>query len=293
MAPNDAFVFWTSWIVNNALSVLTALIVFVIGVWLSRFLARQAATYLPRASRMDRTLAPLLSQVIHYGILVITFIVVLSQFGVQTASILAVLGAAGIAVALALQGTLSNLAAGIMLIVLRPFNIGEGIDIEAGYGGEVIEIGLFGVTLKTYDGVYIFVPNSKIWGGRITNWNRFPRRMVEHKFAIEPGADVGKVREALIKVALADRRVLAEPKPTLHVDTLVPGAVNVVWRMWTSNPDFWGTKIDVIEQAKATLDGLDFALDRDIVDVQMTDDGHRHRTPAPTGGTDAKPEPAK
>jgi small conductance mechanosensitive channel len=132
MAPNDAFVFWTSWIVDNALSVLTALIVLIIGIWLSRFLSRQAATYLPRASRMDRTLAPLLSQLIHYGVLIITFIVVLSQFGVQTASILAVLGAAGIAVALALQGTLSNLAAGIMLIVLRPFNIGDGIDIEAG-----------------------------------------------------------------------------------------------------------------------------------------------------------------
>ncbi len=222
--------------------------------------------------RIDKTLAPLISEAVRYSILVVTGVVVLGQFGVQTASILTVLGAAGIALALALQGTLSNLAAGIMLIVLRPLNVGESIDIEAGYGGEVMEIGLFGATLKTYDGVYIFVPNSKIWGGRITNWNRLPRRMVEHKLTLEPDADIAEVRGALVKLALADRRVLSEPKPTLHVDTIASGAVNVVWRMWTSNPDWWSTRIDMIEQAKPVLDALETALHKDIKAIHVIDD---------------------
>jgi small conductance mechanosensitive channel len=279
--PAQFFTGSGAWILANAINLLVALVVLVAGWWLANTLARQATTLLPRTRRVDRTLTPLVAQIVRYGILLVTLIVVLAQFGVQTASILAVLGAAGLAVALALQGTLSNLAAGIVLVMLRPFSVGESIDLEAGYGGEVIEVGLFATQIKTYDGVYMFVPNSKIWGGRITNWSREPRRMVEHKFAIEPTADIAKVREAMIDVALKDGRVLRDPAPTLHVDAIVPGAVNVVWRSWTANANWWAVRIELIEKAKVALDGLDYAADRDIVDVRITNDGYARREPPP------------
>src|SRR5690606_10626685 len=143
---------------------------------------------LPGGRQVDKTLAPVLSQLVRYGILIVTVIVVLGQFGVETASILAVVGAAGIAIALALQGTLSNIAAGVMLIWLRPFHTGEYIDAE-GIAGTVVEIGLFGTRLRTYDGIYLFVPNSQLWDSRITNFSRESTRMVEIKVGISYDAD--------------------------------------------------------------------------------------------------------
>src|SRR5690606_3730986 len=144
--------------------------ILMVGWFLSGFLSRGAGNLLPRTGRFDNTITPLVSQIVRYGVLVITFVIVLSQFGVRTASILAVLGAAGLAIALALQGTLSNIAAGVMLIWLRPFSVGEYVDAE-GTAGTVVEIGLFGTRLRTYDGIYVFVPNSRLWDAKITNFS--------------------------------------------------------------------------------------------------------------------------
>jgi small conductance mechanosensitive channel len=247
------------WLLANALNVAVALLVAVAGWHLSRFLSSHARNLLPRTRRIDATIAPLLAWVVRYGILVITTIIVLGQFGVQTASILAVLGAAGLAVALALQGTLSNLAAGVMLVWLRPFNVGEAVDCD-GISGTVVEIGLFGTRLRTYDGLFVFAPNSRLWAARIINYSRERTRMVETKVGIAYGADIAAARAALLEVA-RDERVLSDPEPTVFVDSLGDTAVVLCLRVWAKGGDWWAVTIDFRERIKTAFDaaGIEIA----------------------------------
>lgn len=245
--------FSTVWIADNVTRVLTALLILFVGFWLARLLSRQVRSLLPRTRRVDTTLAPLLSQILRYGIMIITVVIALSQFGIQTTSILAVLGAAGLAIALALQGTLSNIASGVMLIWLRPFSVGDAIDAE-GITGNVLEVGLFATELRTYDGVFIFVPNSRLWNAKIMNYSREANRMVEVKIGIGYEADMGRARDVLLDIARKDERVLIDPKPTVHVGVLGTISVEAVLRAWTKNSDWWGAKIDLTERGKAALE---------------------------------------
>lgn len=247
------------WIADNVTRVLTAFLILFVGFWLARVISRQIRSLLPHTRRIDNTLAPLLSQVVRYGIIIITVVVALSQFGIQTTSILAVLGAAGLAIALALQGTLSNIASGVMLIWLRPFSVGDAIDAE-GITGSVTEIGLFATELRTYDGIFIFVPNSRLWNAKIMNYSREANRMVEIKIGIGYEADMGKARDVLLDVARKDARVLVNPAPTVHVGTLGTLSVEAVLRAWTRNTDWWSAKIDLTEKGKAALEAAEIRI---------------------------------
>lgn len=260
----------TVWIADNVTRVLTACVILFVGFWLSRVIARQARQLLPHTRRVDNTLAPLLSQVARYGIIIITVVIALSQFGIQTTSILAVLGAAGLAIALALQGTLSNIASGVMLIWLRPFSVGDAIDAE-GISGSVSEIGLFATELRTYDGIFIFVPNSRLWNAKIMNYSREPNRMVEIKIGIGYEADMAKARDVLLNVARKDPRVLVDPVPTVHVGTLGAISVEAVLRAWTRNSDWWSTKIELTERGKAALEGAGIRIPYSQVDLAALD----------------------
>jgi small conductance mechanosensitive channel len=219
---------------------------------------------------LTAALAPLVTQVLRYGIIIITVVIALSQFGIQTTSILAVLGAAGLAIALALQGTLSNIASGVMLIWLRPFNVGDAIDAE-GISGSVLEVGLFATELRTYDGVFIFVPNSRLWNAKIMNYSRETNRMVEIKIGIGYEADMGTARDVLLAVAKKDARVLIDPTPTVHVGTLGAISVEAVLRAWTKNGDWWGTKISLTEQGKAALEAAGIRIPYSQVDLAALD----------------------
>ncbi len=271
------------WLAANALNVLVALVVGVVGWYLSRFLSRHARNLLPKTQRIDATLAPLLAYVVRYGILVITAIVVLGQFGVQTASMLAVLGAAGLAIALALQGTLSNLAAGIMLVWLRPFNVGEYVDAE-GVAGTIVEIGLFATRLRTYDGIYVFAPNSKIWEAKIVNYTREKTRMVETKVGIAYNADIARARAALLEVA-TDHRVLHEPKPFVFVDSLGDSAVVMCLRAWVKGSEWWQSSVDFREQAKLRLDAAGVEIPYNKLDLYIKE-GPPQAQPNPGGASD-------
>lgn len=257
----------TVWIIDNALNVLTALAILVAGFFLAGFISRHAVDFLPRTRAIDNTIAPLLTQVARYGILIVTFIVVLSQFGVDTTSILAVVGAAGLAIALAMQGTLSNMAAGIMMIWLRPFNVGEYIDAE-GTTGTVIEIGLFGTRLRTYDGIFVFAPNSIIWNARVVNYTREKTRMVETKIGIAYTADIGKARDALLGVA-TDKRVLSEPAPFVFVDSLGDSAVVLCLRSWVKGTEWWQSNVDFREAAKLRLDAAGIEIPYNQLDLYI------------------------
>lgn len=257
----------TVWIIDNAVNVGIALLVLVAGVMLSRFVAAHAADFLPRTRAIDTTIAPLLGQIARYAILVVTIVIVLSQFGVDTTSMLAVLGAAGLAIALALQGTLANLAAGVMMIWLRPFNVGEYIDAE-GVAGTVVEIGLFGTRLRTYDGIFVFAPNSKIWASKVTNYTREKTRMVETKIGISYTANIAEAREALLAVA-TDERVLSDPAPFVFVDSLGDSAVVLCLRAWVRGSEWWQASVDFREAAKLRLEEADVEIPFNQLDLYV------------------------
>lgn len=258
----------TVWIVDNALNVLTALIVLTVGWFLAGFVSRHVRQLLPRTRRIDETIAPILSQIVRYAIMVITVVIVLGQFGVQTASILAVLGAVGLAIALALQGTLSNIAAGVMIIWLRPFSAGEYIDGE-GIAGTVVEIGLFGTRLRTYDGIFVFVPNSRLWNAKIVNYTREPNRMIETRVGVAYDADLAKARTALLSISANDERVLGDPAPFVFVASLGASSVDMVMRSWVKSSDWWKTNVDFQERAKLALDAAGVEIPYGKMDVYV------------------------
>lgn len=257
----------TVWIIDNAANVAIAIAVLIAGIVLSGFVAQRLTVLLARTKAIDGTVAPLLAQIARYAILILTAVIVLSQFGVDTTSMLAVLGAAGLAIALALQGTLSNLAAGVMMIWLRPFSVGEYIDAD-GVTGTVTEIGLFATRLRTYDGIFVFAPNSKLWEAKVTNFTRQQTRMVETRVGISYGASIDKARDALLKVA-KDSRVLSDPAPFVFVDTLGDSAVVLCLRTWVRGSEWWQASVDFREAAKVQLDEADVEIPFNQLDLYV------------------------
>lgn len=246
---NDAFFgISTAWIIANVWSVLVALAALVAGWIIAGLLSKWVTTLIAQRLRTNATIAPLVGQVVRYAVLFVTLIIVLGQFGVETASILAVLGAAGLAVALALQGTLSNIAAGIMLVFLRPFNVGDYIDAD-GIVGTVVEVGLFATTLKTIEGVYLFAPNSKLSNARIANYTRERSRLVELKFKVPRTADIATVRSD-IAAALA----VSGELPEVLVDTLEDTSVTLVARIPVGSAEWWRARSELQERLKLALD---------------------------------------
>jgi len=250
---NDAlFGISTAWIIANVWSLVIALAVLVAGWVIAGLASRYLTTLLAHRVRQSATIAPLVGQIVRYAILFVTIIVVLGQFGVETASILAVLGAAGLAIALALQGTLANIAAGIMLVFLRPFNVGDYIDAD-GIVGTVVEVGLFATQLRTIEGVYLFAPNSKLSNAKITNYSREKSRVVELKFKVPRSADIGTVRTAItnaMRTELSD----AGSTPEILIDTLEDSAVTLVARVPVRSADWWRARSDLQERLKSALD---------------------------------------
>lgn len=250
---NDAFLgISTAWIIANVWSLVIAIAVLAGGWFMAKFVSGYATTLISQRLKQNRTIAPLAGQVLRYGILFVTIIVVLGQFGVETASILAVLGAAGLAIALALQGTLSNIAAGIMLVFLRPFNAGDYIDAD-GIVGTVVEVGLFATQLRTLEGIYIFAPNSKLSNAKIMNYSRERSRIVEIKFNVPRSADLQAVRSAVTSSLKTDYSE-AGSEPEVLVDTLADTTVTLAARVPVASADWWRARSVLQERLKQTLD---------------------------------------
>lgn len=252
MNNNDLFGVSTAWVLANAWNVLIAIIVLAVGWLLAGFVSRQVTALIRTRLKNDATIAPLVGQVARYAILFVTIIVVLGQFGVETASILAVLGAAGLAIALALQGTLSNIAAGIMLVFLKPFKVGDYINAD-GIEGWVVEVELFATRMKTYEGVYMFAPNSKLSNAKIVNYTREPSRVVETKFTVPRSADVASVRDQVAKSLRSDFSDAGD-EPEVLIDTMDENKVTLVARMPVRSKDWWQARSVLQERLKETLD---------------------------------------
>lgn len=237
-----------------AVNVISALILVIIGWSVAGWAQRAVRRGLGRFKDLDRTLISVVAGVTRYFILITLLVMVLGRFGVQTASILAALGAAGLAVGLALQGTLANIAAGVMLLVLRPIRIGDYVNAN-GTEGTVEDIGLFATEFTTYDGLYVSVPNSGIWGGRLLNYSRNANRRHDIVVGISYHDDIDRAQDILLGVIRDDPRVLREPaEPQVLVRELADSSVNLDMRFWTTGDDFWPASFDLRKAAKQALD---------------------------------------
>ncbi len=249
----------SSVLVTYLLNIIGALIILILGKIFANWFTRLVNRGMERVPGLDTTLKPLILNIIRYSIYVFVVAAVLGQFGVQTASIITVLGAAGLAIGLALQGTLSNIASGVMLILLSPLKVGEYIDAE-GVAGTVVEVGLFSTNLKTFDGIYVSVPNSTLWSSTIRNYSRFPTRRIDSVVGISYEDDVDKAIEALLEVLRLESRVLENPAPKVLVDELADSSVNLKMRCWVASKDFWDVSFELRRESKLKLESSGFTI---------------------------------
>lgn len=257
----DRWTFLWDALTTISMHLCAAALILVVGWWFARHVARSLNRLLTRQSRMDATLRPVLCDTSLWGIRVVAIIGALSQLGIQTASIVAVLGAAGLAIGLALQGTMQNIAAGIMLLLLRPFKVGDSI--EAGTGsvaGTVEEISLFTTRLTKADGICEYVPNSTLWSNSIRNYNRNPTRRLDLEVEISVRDDVDRALAALRALAAADPRALQTPAPQVMVSRFDDSTVVLNIRVWANTDVFWDMRWDLARQVRQTLNDAQCGL---------------------------------
>lgn len=270
--PTEVISLPLRWLADNAVALTSALVVLVVGWYLARVLSRMVRNLLPRAYGVDKNFAPLLAQVTRYGIIIFSVVTALSFVGVSSTSIYAVIGAAGLAIALALQGTLANIAAGIMLVWLRPIAIGEYI-VGDGVAGVVVEIGLFGTRLRSTSGLYIFTPNQKLWSSAITNHSREPRRRIDVNITVPDSINVAGARRTMLKIATSDKRVQVDPPPTVHVESFVGDKIMLQLRAWVPTPEYLPTLRDLTEKAKLAINKM-LSADDEHAQVELAADPH-------------------
>jgi len=236
------------------LKIIGAVAILIVGWIAAGWVSGAVGKVLRRADRMDETLARFFVSAVRYLILVVTVIMMLSQFGVQMASLLVVLSTAGLAVGLALQGTLSNVAAGVMLLLFRPFKIGDFVDV-GGHAGTIQAISLFVTEMATPDNVHIVVPNSQVWGSSVVNFSHHSTRRVDIVVGIGYEDDIDKAMTTITDVIAADDRSHADPAPMVAVTDLGDNSVNFTVRIWCNAGDYWGVKFDMTKAIKEALDG--------------------------------------
>ena len=237
---------------SSSVNILAGLGTIIIGFWLSSKASSMVRKQMSTLQRVDKTLTPILASIIRYAGFILTLVVALGQFGVQTTSIIAVLGAAGLAIGLALQGTLSNVASGIMLLLLRPFSVGDWIETNS-ISGTVREIGLFATQIDTFDNIYITVPNSSIWSATIINNSRHQIRRMDLDIGIGYNSDLTEVEKALMTLT-KDKRILSDPEPQFLVVDYADSAILVRLRLYAQYEDFFELNWDLKRRLKPLLD---------------------------------------
>jgi small conductance mechanosensitive channel len=232
--------------------ILAALAIFVVGRLLLRVLTRSASAAMRRVG-FDDTLNRFLGNLLSTVLLVVLVLTALTVLGVPTTTAFALVGAAGLAIALGLKDTLSNFSSGVMLVFFRPFKVGDMID-AAGVGGVVESIGIFNVVLKTPDNRVINVPNSLVYGGPITNYNAEGTRRIDVTIAIGYDADIPQAKSVIAAVVAAEARILKHPVPEVAVQDILSVAVTIAVRVWVASADYGVVRSDLLERIKRTLD---------------------------------------
>lgn len=253
-------------VTTYGLNVVGAIAILIIGWTIAGWARNAVAKALGRIKGVDEMLTSFFSSLVKYVIIAFTVVAVLNRFGVETTSLVALLGAAGLAIGLALQGTLSNVAAGVMLLLFRPFKVGDFIE-GAGLAGTIKDTGLFTTELATGDNIHIIVPNSQLWGTAIRNFSHHSKRRVDMTVGIGYGDDIDKAMDLIKTIASADERVHQDPEPFVAVANLGDHAVELVVRVWANNADYWAVKFAMTKAIKQTFDkeGVSFPFpQRDV-----------------------------
>ncbi|WCG82612.1 small-conductance mechanosensitive channel MscS [Pectobacterium sp. A5351] len=268
-----------SWLVAHqnlflqyAVNIVAALVILIVGLVIARIVSGTINKLMISRS-IDSTVADFLSALVRYGIIAFTLIAVLSRVGVQTASVIAVLGAAGLAVGLALQGSLANFAAGVLLVIFRPFRTGEWVDL-GGVSGSVTQVQIFSTTLRTSDGKIIVVPNGKIIAGNIINSSREPDRRTEIIVGVAYDADIDVVKKLLGDIVAADERIQHDKGVTIRLNEMAASSLNFVVWVWTTNGNAQAVYWDLLESFKRVLDEHRIGIPYPQMDV------HLHNVPS-------------
>jgi small conductance mechanosensitive channel len=255
------------YLTTYGMRLIAAVLIFLIGKLIARLIARLLEKLMIK-SNMDKTLASFLRNLVYFLLLAFVIIAAIDKMGVQTTSLVALIGAAGLAIGFALQGSLSNFAAGVMLIIFRPFKVGDFVE-AGGTMGSVQEIKIFSTILRSPDNRLIVVPNSKITGDNITNFTAIDKRRVDLVFGISYDDDIRKAKEVLEGIVKADQRVLSDPGPTIAVSELGDSSVNIVCRPWVKPADYWDVYFETTEKAKIALEAAGLSIPYPQRDVHM------------------------
>lgn len=257
----------SNYLIPWSIHIAAALAIFIFGRMVAKVIVRVLKKILGKA-KMDPILINFISSIVNTLLLLFIIVAALDQLGVDTTSLIALLGAAGLAVGLALQGSLQNFAAGVMMIVFRPFKAGDFVEV-AGTAGVVESINIFSTTMRTGDNREIIVPNGAIYSGTITNYSARETRRIDLVFGIGYDADIRKAKEVLQQILDEDSRVLKDPASTIALSELADSSVNFVVRPWVKTADYWNVRFDITEQVKLRFDEHGISIPFPQMDVHM------------------------
>ncbi len=255
------------WLTANGPSVIIAVVIFVVGRWLAMWITAQARHAFRRAG-VETTLRLFLGKLIYYALLTCVVIAAAGQLGIETTSFLTIVGAAGLAIGLALKDSLSNFASGVMLILFRPFKVGDVVTV-GGVTGKVYQIDVFSTVVLTADNQKIIVPNSSITSGVITNINAEPKRRIDLVVGIGYDDDIRLAKETLEGLIKADSRILSDPAPVVAVSELADSSVNLIVRPWVRTEEYWNVRLDLTEAIKLAFDEKGISFPYPQQDVHM------------------------
>jgi len=255
------------WMSAYSLNIIGAILIFIVGKWLSRRIANLLAKLLEK-NNVDLTLVNFLTNLTYYTLIVLVVVAAAGRLGINTASFLTIIGAAGLAVGLALKDSLSNFAAGVMLVLFRPFTIGDVVS-TAGITAKVEKITIFNTLFCSPDNQLIIVPNNKIISDIITNITAKETRRIDLTVGISYSDDMAKTKEILARLAKEDSRVLADPAPSIAVAELADSSVNLIFRPWVKTADYWDVRFDLTEKIKNALDAAGISIPFPQQDVHL------------------------
>ncbi len=259
--------------IDFAVNLITAILIFYIGKWIAGVIARALRTVMEK-NDVDATLTSFVSNLVRMTLLVFVVIAAITKLGVPSAQFVAVVGAAGLAVGLALQGSLANFAAGVLIVLFRPYKVGDFVE-AAGISGSIEQVQILTTILKTPDNKQIVVPNSQIMSSIITNYSANPTRRVDMVVGVSYSDDLDKVKAILEELVAADDRILKDPACTIAVSELADSSVNFVLRPWVNAADYWGVKFDLTETIKKRFDdeGISIPFPQQDVHLYQTSAG--------------------
>lgn len=256
-----------NFISNYAWNILGAILTFIIGRWIAKKITSLLGKLLTRQN-VDETLVRFLDNIAYYALLIVVFMATADQLGIDTSSFLAIFGAAGLAVGLALKDSLGNFASGVMLVFFRPFKIGDVVS-AGGITGKVENISIFNTTFLTPDNQVMIVPNGQITNDVITNITANPTRRLDMVFGIGYDDDIKAARDVFKKILEEESRILKDPEPVIAVSELADSSVNFFVRPWVKTEDYWNVKFDVTEKIKIALDAAGISIPYPQTDVHL------------------------